>query len=179
LDLPRTEFDDAGACDDVILNGHGGHCLQFVEAYAAGCPWVDVEDCASLLDERSVAVAKDDHLRQVARPRVRELMDKLEPHATKFKIFTQFEAEPTELLVVVPVDSVERGDGSEHLEDVRAAYVTGVDNCIDPVKSCGKSRIKIAMSVGDDADEHNERITGVQTLLAQRRPSVRLCPVEN
>ena len=66
------------------------------------------------------------------------------------------EPEAAELLVVVAIDSVYRGDSSERFEDVRAADVTGMDDRVDVDKGGWEPRVNVSVRVGDHADKHGQ-----------------------
>lgn len=151
---PWPEFDDARVVDAAAPCADQGDGLQPVEANAAGGAGVHVQPPLATLNDWAVAVPVDDDLGIGLWTRLRELVNHVKTHARQRHIRMQAQSQAAEPFVVVSVDSVERCDRAQTLQDVGAADIAGVQDGLHTNERIAQPWIQVAVRVGDDADEH-------------------------
>ena len=115
-----------------------------------------------------------------AGPRVLRPVDEVDPEAVDLDRRVRGEAARHERVVHVAVHGDDRRYRFEALDDVEAADVAGVEDAFDAAEDVGKSRVEVAVRVGDEADEHRlsprprHRLEGDGRGPQRRRPVAQL-----
>ena len=156
--LPRAQLDDPRIRDRASRNAQQRHSLQAMEPCTSRRAGVHVQHLTALFDQGLVAVPEDNAARFSARRGVRELVHQVEANAPEVEVGPQRQAQPAQLLVVVPLHGVQRRDRAQRIEDVGPADVAGVHDRVDPGERRCEPGVDVSVCVGDHADKHGESI---------------------
>ena len=141
--------------------------FHLVEALPPGGAGVDKEhavQCSDAFDLEDVAVAADEHVGGLL---AEDQTDTALPSSGSSGDVSHPEREPVELEALMlgrpmaqvrPVDvapdGAGRGERFELVQDLRAAYIAGVQDQIDVGQNLGQGRMEIAVRVGENAEGH-------------------------
>lgn len=143
-----------------------------MEAPASRRAGVEKETPLAPFHQWAMAVPEDDGARPGRRPCIFEFMDEVQAAARKIHLPACRQAESAQGRVVVAPNGVDGGDAAQPFEDGHAADIAGMEDSLDPIEGRQQPRVQVAMSVGDDADQHAASLGLTRTAekLGRRRP---------